>query len=125
MRIEYIGKDKVSAPDTPHSPGVIGDDLLYVSSQGPWDPSAKKIVQGSIEQHARLALNNVKAVIESAGFFTQNTIKVTVFLADINDFEKFNKVYQEFFGTKLPARTVVQAKLAWGSKCEVEAIVGR
>lgn len=125
MKREVIGKDKVKAPDTPHSPGIIYGDLLYVSSQGPMDPATGKIISASIEEEARIALNNVKAVVEAAGFFMDNTVKVTVFLANARDFDKFNRVYQEFFGKELPARTVVEGKSAFGCKCEVEAIVGR
>lgn len=125
MNRQIIGKDKIAAPNTPHSPGVIYGDLLYVSSQGSMDPKTGKIVSGSIEDEARLAINNVKAIVDAAGFFMHNAIKVNVYLADISDFDRFNKVYQEFFGTSLPARTVVQAKLAFGCKCEIEAIIGR
>lgn len=125
MKREVIGRDKVPAPETPHSPGIIYGDLLYVSSQGPMDPTTRKIVPGSIEQEARLALSNIKAIVQAAGFFMDNAVKVTVFLANAEDFDRFNKVYAEFFGKELPARTVVEAKSAFGCKCEVEAIVGR
>ena len=125
MKREVIGRDKVAAPETPHSPGIIYGDLLFISSQGPIDPTMKGIISGSIEEESRVALNNVKAIVEAAGFFMDNAVKVTVFLADTNDFDRFNKVYQEFFQKEPPARTVVQAKSAFGCKCEVEAIVGR
>ena len=131
MKREVIGRDKVKAPETPHSPGIICGDLLYVSSQGPFDPTTQKVISGSVEEEARVAHNNVQAVIRAAGFHMYNVAKVTVFLADAKDFDGFNKAYREFFLAEglsemdLPARTVIEAKSAFGCKCEVEAIVGR
>jgi len=132
MKRKVIGKDKVKAPPTPHSPGVVGGDFLYVSSQGPMDQATGNLVGGSIEEQATAALNSVKAVIKAEGFHVSKIIKVTAFLADIKkDFDGFNKAYNKFFLAEgltemnFPARTVVEAKSAFDCKCEIEAIVAR
>lgn len=54
---------------------------------------------------------NVKGVLEEAGSDWSKIIDVTVFLTDMkNDFEKFNEIYNEYFGEVLPCRTTVEVK---------------
>jgi 2-iminobutanoate/2-iminopropanoate deaminase len=126
MKKQVVSTTKAAAPKAPYSLGIVYNDLLFVSGAGPIDPSSQEFVRGTIQEEARVTLNNVKAVIEDAGFSMENVLKVTVFLADFNDFDQFNEVYKEFFQTDFPARTCTQAgKLGYDIKCEVEAIVGR
>jgi 2-iminobutanoate/2-iminopropanoate deaminase len=112
-------------PLGPYSQAVIHNGILYVAGQGPVDPAAGKVVQGTIQEEARQALSNLKAIIEAAGFSLQGVLKTTCFLADMEDFAGFNQVYAEFFTESQPARTTVQAaRLPSDIKVEIEAIVG-
>lgn len=126
MKKQVVSTTKAPAPKAPYSQGIIYNDLLFVSGAGPIDPNTQEFVQGSLEEEASLTLNNVKTIVEEAGFSMDNVLKVTVFLADMGDFSRFNEVYKEFFPEPFPARSCFQAgKLGFGIKCEVEAIVGR
>ena len=49
-------------------------------------------------------------------------MKCTCHLADINDFEEFDKTYREFFTGVKPARTTVQSVLGERIKVEIDAI---
>ena len=62
----------------------------------------------------------------AAGATFANVLKVTVFLVDVNDRVKINKVRQEYFGSARPASTLIGVReLALpGVKVEIEAIVG-
>jgi len=61
--------------------------------------------------------------LEVAGATVDDVVKVNVYLDDMNDFEEFNKVYEEYFGHSKPARAVIQVtKLPKGVKIEIEAI---
>lgn len=126
MKKQVVSTTRAAAPKAPYSQGIVYGDLLFVSGAGPIDPNTQEFISGSLEEEARATLNNVKAIIEAAGFSMDNVLKVTVFLADFDDFSRFNEVYKEFFPEPFPARSAIQAgRLGFGMKCEVEAIVGK
>jgi enamine deaminase RidA (YjgF/YER057c/UK114 family) len=68
----------------------------------------------------------MKQVLAAAGATFADVLKVTVFLVDVNDRVKINKVRQEYFGSARPASTLIGVReLALpGVKVEIEAIVG-
>ena len=83
------------------------------------------IVRGSIEEEARATLNNLRSIIEEAGYALEGVLKVTCYLANMDDFDRFNKVYGEYFPEAPPARTTIQAgRLPMDIKVEIDAIVG-
>lgn len=123
---EIFFTPKAPRPKGPYSQAVIYNGILYVSGQGPFLPEPGSITGQTIEEQARAALNNIKAIVEAAGFKMENVIKVTCYLTDLNDLEKFNKVYSEFFPKDPPARSTLQAaKLPADMKIEIDAIVGK
>jgi 2-iminobutanoate/2-iminopropanoate deaminase len=82
-----------------------------------------ELVPGGIEAETRQALTNIKNVLEAAGSSLDMVVKTTVFLKDINDFARMNKVYAEFFVNNHPARSAVQvAALPKGGAVEIEAV---
>src|SRR3990167_4683215 len=94
-----------------YSAGVEIDGWVYVSGQGPMDPKTGKVVPGSIEEETRLTLSHIEKILQAAGCSRHDVVKSTVHLADMKDFDRYNKVYAEFFGgagSVLPARTTVQ-----------------
>jgi len=126
MKKQAISTTKAAAPKAPYSQGIVYGDMLFVSGSGPIDPKTQEFISGTLEEEARATLNNVKAIVEDAGFSMENALKVTVFLADFDDFSRFNEVYKEYFPQPFPARSALQAgRLGFGIKVEVEAIVGR
>jgi len=115
-----------NAPEAkgPYSPAVAFGDLLFVSGQGPVDPETGEIVHGSLEEQVRLAFDNVRRILEDAGSSMQNILKVTLYLADMDDFARANAVYAEVFREgDYPARTTIQAgRLPFDILCEVDVI---
>ena len=68
-------------------------------------------------------LENILGVLESESLSAQNIIKTTVFLANMDDFVKFNGVYEKFVKAPYPARSTVQvAKLPKAALVEIETI---
>ncbi len=105
----------------PFSDAVLVDDTLYCS--GNIGADAKGNVPADFSEEARQALKNLGTVLQTAGLDYGDVVKVNVFLADMSRFEEWNKVYQEFFKSDLPARsTVGVSALARGAKLEVEMI---
>jgi len=106
----------------PYSQAIAYDNLLFVSGQGPFS-EAGKIVSGRFEDQIRLALENLKIVLEAGGSSLDNVLKTTVFLADMNDFKPMNEVYKDYFKGNRPARSCIQAaRLPFDIKVEIEAI---
>ncbi|MBT3260081.1 MAG: RidA family protein, partial [Deltaproteobacteria bacterium] len=78
---------------------------------------------GTVEEEAELALQNLKIILEEAGSSLQNTLKITVYLLDMEEFPRFNVIYRKYFGENLPARTCIQvAGLPFEMRVEIDAI---
>ncbi|MGH9166234.1 MAG: RidA family protein [Acidimicrobiia bacterium] len=115
-----IRTERAPAPLGPYSQARVAGGILYVAGQGPL--SLEGQVQGeTFEDQARATLDNLKAIVEAAGGSLSEVVKVNVYLADMNDWPRFNHVYLEYFQEPFPARTAVQAGLL-GIMVEVDAI---
>lgn len=107
----------------PYSQAIIYGKLLFVSGQIAFDPDKNGVISGTIEQETKLALNNIKNIINEAGSSLEKVLKVTVFLTDMKEFHKFNSVYKQYFAKDPPARSCVEVKcLPFDAKVEIEAI---
>lgn len=116
--------DKSPAPKGPYSQAVIHNGLLYVSGQIPVDPVSGSLVHGTIEEETEAALNNLKIIVKEAGASLEDVLKVTCYLADMDDFQRFNEVYKKYFSQNPPARTTLQAgRLPLNVQVEIDAIV--
>jgi 2-iminobutanoate/2-iminopropanoate deaminase len=97
---------------------------LYISGQIPVDPQTGEMVHGTIEEETETVLKNIKIITEDAGADSDCILKVTCYLADMDDFPRFNEVYGNFFPQYPPARTTFQAgKLPLDVQVEMDAIV--
>ncbi|WP_297550397.1 RidA family protein [Thermococcus sp.] len=125
MEKRVVYTEKAPKPIGPYSQAVLveGGKFLFVSGQIPIDPATGEIVGETIEEQAERAIRNMLAIVEEAGGSVENIVKVTAFLSDINDYPKFNEVYEKFFSKSKPARAVVEvANLPKGVKVEIECI---
>jgi len=119
-----IRTDKAPTAIGPYSQAIAIDSLLFTSGTLPIDPRTGKIPEGSIEEHAHLVFHNLTALAEAGGTSLAKAVKVTVFLADIANFQRVNAVYAQYFSEPYPARSAVQvAALPLGAAIEVEAII--
>jgi len=120
-KIEVKHPDKAVSTGA-YSAGVLVDGWLYISGQGPLDLRTGEVLRGSIEEETRTTMANIGKILEAAGCGFDDVVKCTCHLADIRDFQRFNRVYAEFFSGVLPARTTVQSVLVEGIKVEIDAI---
>jgi 2-iminobutanoate/2-iminopropanoate deaminase len=125
-----MSKSKINHPDRDpgfvtgaYSDGVLIDGLLFVSGQASVDFKTSKFVLGTIEEETKRTMDNLKAIIETAGGTMNDIVKCTSHLADINDFDRYNVVYASYFDGIKPARTTVQSVLAENLKVEIDCIV--
>jgi 2-iminobutanoate/2-iminopropanoate deaminase len=107
----------------PYSQAVRVGDLLFLSGQVPLDPASGQMIEGDIAAQTRRVLDNLAAVLHSAGLTFAHVARTTIFLADMNDFAKVNEVYGTYFEEPFPARATVQvARLPKDARVEIDAI---
>ena len=122
MKNEFIVADAAPAAVGPYSHAVKAGKTLYTSGQLGLDPISGELVEG-VEAQARVALANLKAVLEEAKMGMEDVVKTTVFLKEMSDFAAINAIYAEAFGETKPARSCVAvAALPKGGLFEIEAI---
>lgn len=119
-----LSTDKAPLAIGPYSQGINTGNLLFLSGQLPICPEKGEIVATDIEGQTRQSLENVKAILASAGCTMDDVVKTTVFLQDIADFAKMNGVYAEFFNEgNYPARSAFQvAALPKEALVEIEVV---
>ena len=79
------------------------------------------MVDGSAADQLRQALVNATKVLGDAGARTDQVVKGTLFLVDMDDFASCNEVWMETFEPPRPTRSAVAvAKLPLGARAEVE-----
>ena len=119
---KVISTDKAPAAIGPYSQAIEVNGMVYTSGVIPVDPATGNIPEGSVEQ-AKQAFTNLSNLLEAAGTSTDNVIKTTVFIKEMNDFAAINEVYAQFFNSLYPARSCVEvARLPKDVLLEVEAI---
>ena len=122
MKKEIISTKKAPSAIGPYSQGMIVGDLVFTSGQIPLNPENGELAT-EISKATVQVMANLSAVLEAAGSSLEKVIKTTIFLQDLNDFEKVNEIYGDYFKDNLPARSCVQvAKLPKGAIIEIEAI---
>ncbi|ACP36302.1 endoribonuclease L-PSP [Sulfolobus islandicus Y.G.57.14] len=105
---EIVFTDKAPRPIGPYSQGVKVGDVLYVSGQIPVDPNTNEIVGKNIEEQTIRVIENIKAILESAGYMLDDVVMSFVYLKDIKDFQRFNEVYSKYFSKSPPARVTIE-----------------
>ena len=107
----------------PYSLGVRAGHLIFTAGQVGLDPGTGNMVPGGLEAETRQALENMKTILEAAGTSLTNVVKTTVFLRDINDFNKMNAIYALYFPDDPPARSTIQvAALPRSAAVEIECV---
>lgn len=119
---KVIRTDKAPAAIGPYSQAVEVNGMVYTSGVIPVNPATGEIPEG-VEAQATQAIGNLANLLEAAGTSTDNVIKTTVFIKDMNDFGKINEIYATFFKGDYPARSCVEvARLPKDVLIEIEAI---
>jgi 2-iminobutanoate/2-iminopropanoate deaminase len=120
---KIIATDKAPAAIGPYSQAVQAGDFLFASGQIPLDPKTGQITAGSVEEQAEFVLENVKNILESAGFTMEQVVKTTVFVTNMDNFAPINGVYARYFSENPPARSFVAVKeLPRAAQVEIEVV---
>jgi 2-iminobutanoate/2-iminopropanoate deaminase len=126
---QETGRKVISTPTAPnalgpYSQGIRVGKTLYVSGEIAIDPKTNQVMSnGTIEEQTRRVLDNISAILAADGLTMDHVVSTTVFLTDINEFDRMNQVYATYFKAAPPARATVQvARLGRDVKIEISAI---
>ncbi len=119
---KIILTDKAPAPIGPYSQAYLCENTLYCSGQIAIEPKTGEFLNGNIEEQTEKVISNISELLTAAGFGFEDVVKTTCFLADMDDFVRFNEVYARYFVSK-PARSCVAAKqLPKNALVEIEIV---
>jgi 2-iminobutanoate/2-iminopropanoate deaminase len=121
--MKFLATDDAPKAIGPYSQAVLEGGFLFCSGQIPLHPGTGELVSGGIEPATERILDNLEAVLKSAGLSFADVVKTTVFLVRAEDFPAMNAVYARRFGDHRPARsTVIVAALPKGATVEIDLI---
>jgi len=122
MEQQIIQTDGAPAAIGPYVQGRKVGPFLYTSGQIGWTPDGQP-VGDNIELQTKQVLANLAAILKAGGGDTSHVVKTMVFVKNMNDFDKINKIYAAFFGDHKPARSLVEAaRLPKDVLIEIECI---
>lgn len=120
---EIINTASAPNPIGPYSQAIRANGFIFVSGQIPVQPSTGQVVAKDIRTQTHQVIENISAILKAAGSGIDRVVKTTVFLSNLDDFSRFNRIYEEYFMEAKPARATVQvARLPKEVLLEIEAI---
>ena len=110
-------------PIGPYSPALLVNDTLYISGQVPINIETGQLITENIELATDQVLRNIKVLLAEAGMTLENVVKCTIFMTDLNEFQKMNAVYAGYFEGVAPARETVEiSRLPMDATIEISCI---
>ena len=123
MSYNVIKTDLAPKAIGPYSQAIKACNTIYVSGQLGLNPESGDFDDDDIVVQTKQSLNNIKAILDSAGYSLSDVVKTTVLLKDINEFASMNEVYGTFFKEPYPARAAFEVgALPKNARVEIEAI---
>lgn len=108
MAHTIIQSSQAPAPIGPYSQAVLANGVLYVSGQVALDPQSGNLVGTDIESETHQVMQNLQAILQQAGCSFNDVVKCSIFVKDLNNFNRINAVYGSYFHQQAPARETVE-----------------
>lgn len=121
-KLQEISTNRAPKPVGPFSQAIKANGLVFVAGQTARDPQSGQVIEGNITVQTERVMENLKAILEAAGSSLDRTLKTTVYLKDMNDFDAMGKVYSRYFPAHPPARATVEVSRLHGGAVEIELI---
>ena len=120
--MKTVDTNKVPEALGPYSHATVVNDLVFTSGQIPLTLDGN-IVSDDVQEQTKQVLENLTVVLQEAGSDLDSVVKATIFISDMNNFQKINEIYGDCFGKYQPARSCVEvARLPKNVKVEIELI---
>jgi len=118
---KVVFSEQAPAPIGPYSQAILVGNMLFVSGQIALKDG--QMIQNSIEAETHQVMQNLGAVLEAAEMSFANIVKTTIFVKDLNNFQKINEVYGSYFTENPPARETVEvSRLPKDANVEISCI---
>lgn len=122
-KIQLISTQKATPAGGHYSQATISNGMIFISGQLGFTPGTKEKEVGDIEQETLNCLENLRLILEECNATTDDLVKVTIYISDVEYWPMVNSVYAEFLGEHKPARAIVPCNvLHYGFNVEIEAI---
>ena len=122
MKRNIVVTDMAPPPVGPYSQAIQAGDLVFVSGQIALHPETGEILE-DFDAQCHQVLKNLQAILEASGSSLELTMKVMIYLTDINRFNELNEIYAGYLGSAKPARACVEvSKLPKGVLVEMDAV---
>lgn len=109
----------------PYSQAVCAGNMIFTSGQISLEPETGEVIGESIDEQTHRVCKNLRAVLSAAGGGLENVVKTSCYLSDMKNFERFNKVYGEYFTGK-PARSCIEvSRLPKDVLVEIDVVAER
>jgi 2-iminobutanoate/2-iminopropanoate deaminase len=121
-KLREISTDRAPKPVGPFSQAIKANGFIFVAGQTARDPKTGLVIEGDITRQTERVMENLKIILEAAESSLDRTVKTTVYLKDMDDFEAMGKVYSKYFPSHPPARATVEVSRLHGGRVEIELI---
>jgi 2-iminobutanoate/2-iminopropanoate deaminase len=120
--MKFIATKEAPEAIGPYSQAIQANGLIYTSGQIALDEKGV-MAANDVENQTHQVMKNLFYVLEAAGAHFNDVIKTTIYLVDMDDFDKVNSIYAHYFGIHKPARSTVAVKsLPKNALIEIECI---
>ncbi len=120
---KVILTENAPSPVGPYSQAIQAGEFLFIAGQIPANPSTGEIIRGDIQGATKQVMENLKAIVEEAGYSMEDLVRCRVYLKNMDEFKQMNEIYGSFFGEKPPARAAIEvARLPLDVDVEISAI---
>lgn len=120
--MKTVNTNKAPEALGPYSHATVVNNLVFTSGQIPLTLDGN-IVSDDVQEQTKQVLENLTVVLQEAGSDLDSVVKATIFISDMNNFQKINEIYGDYFGKYQPARSCVEvARLPKDVKVEIELI---
>ena len=119
---KQIHTDNAPKAIGPYSQAIVANGMIYISGQLPVNPVTGEVSQ-DVKEQTKQSMENIKAILETAGSDFSKVVRCGIFIKNMNDFAQINEVYGSYFSEPFPARATVEvARLPKDVLVEIDAI---
>ena len=121
MKRSIVETKKAPPPVGPYSQAIQAENMVFVSGQIALHPETNEIPEDFTTQ-CHQVLKNLQAILEASGSSLEHTVKVMIYMTDIDRFNELNEIYEGYLGSAKPARACVEvSRLPKGVLVEMDA----
>ena len=122
---KVIEAKNAPTPVGPYSQALRVGKLMFVSGQVAIDPEQGKIIVGGIREQTARVMENIKMILNAAGYDLDDIVQSNVYLSSMMNFVEFNEEYAKYFDEDFPARATVGIELMANALVEISVIAYR